>query len=340
MEEFPKNIEQKSKEGEQMLPILIIYRDNDLFEKWMPEVVQNLRSFGRKVEIQSFTSTTDKEQIKQWIIDNKENLQGKELLSDGTCKSATWDKRVKQELKEELTFSNLDSLMSEATESALLGVSQKDLSKSLPSDEIRMGVEEGKDITGLENQYLSVESKAIKCLIGNMSEKPKEIVILKHIIAEHTPFKFKFQIEKGGRWLEEEEQDPEKREKIESSYAEFLASTFREGGVPKVSVADLPKDLSAKMIEKIINRESFVIYDRHLLMPHNSSDYTIKGQTEAMAIWGPHKTKSSEIEEIGALRWPLETFYEDVKEKGLIETRSEDFRKAIQGILKTKFDKK
>lgn len=70
---------------EQLPSILIIYRGNDLFEKYVPEIARILQAKGRRVEIQNFPRGTEEDEIKEWYEENLERLTGTEIISDGTA---------------------------------------------------------------------------------------------------------------------------------------------------------------------------------------------------------------------------------------------------------------
>src|SRR3990170_5490093 len=73
-------------EQQEQLPlILIIYRDNDLFEKYVPEIARILQTKGRKVEIKNFPRGTVEYEIKGWYEENLERLAGTEIISDDTA---------------------------------------------------------------------------------------------------------------------------------------------------------------------------------------------------------------------------------------------------------------
>src|SRR3989344_9622315 len=73
-------------EQQEQLPlILIIYRDNDLFEKYVPEIARILQAKGRRVEIKNFPRGTKKDEIKEWYDENLERLAGTEIISDETA---------------------------------------------------------------------------------------------------------------------------------------------------------------------------------------------------------------------------------------------------------------
>jgi hypothetical protein len=75
----------ESKETEKLPPILLIYRDNDLFQKAVPEIEKQLISLGHKVEIERFSKETDKRDIEKWVKEHKERFENKEILGDETC---------------------------------------------------------------------------------------------------------------------------------------------------------------------------------------------------------------------------------------------------------------
>lgn len=75
----------KFEQREQMPPILIIYRDNDLFEKYVPEIERMLTAWGRRVEVKNFPRNTEEDEIKKWYKENLEKLTGMEIISDQTA---------------------------------------------------------------------------------------------------------------------------------------------------------------------------------------------------------------------------------------------------------------
>lgn len=66
-------------------PIYMVFRENDNWDKYTPKIVEHIKSLGGEIEVKSFPRGTDNETIKEWYEQNKENFQGKSMLTDDTC---------------------------------------------------------------------------------------------------------------------------------------------------------------------------------------------------------------------------------------------------------------
>src|SRR3989304_8257570 len=65
--ELSKN-ESKEKEGK---PFLFVYRENDLFKRYIPLIQNFLKEKGCPVSLQSFPAGTPKEEIKNWYFEHQ-----------------------------------------------------------------------------------------------------------------------------------------------------------------------------------------------------------------------------------------------------------------------------
>jgi hypothetical protein len=65
-------------------PFFFIYRENDLFKKYVPLIQDFLKEKGYPVDLKSFPAGTPEEEIKKWYLENQIDLQSKNILADGT----------------------------------------------------------------------------------------------------------------------------------------------------------------------------------------------------------------------------------------------------------------
>ncbi len=138
----------EAKESKEAPAILLIYRDNDLFQKYMTEVSQKLLSLGRKVETHVFPVGTAQEEIKGWLQKHREKLQDKLLLSDATVPSGldNSDALLKNFTRKDSYGQFLNTLFERATAETLLHALGQDVKRALyytpereDSDFVRMG---------------------------------------------------------------------------------------------------------------------------------------------------------------------------------------------------------
>ncbi|MBU2037310.1 hypothetical protein KJ866_03900 [Patescibacteria group bacterium] len=79
------NKTEKNLESELIGSMEIIYRDNDLFQEYIPEIEKYFKSLNGNARFTSFPKGTDENTIRDWYKKNRDNLAGKVLLTDNTC---------------------------------------------------------------------------------------------------------------------------------------------------------------------------------------------------------------------------------------------------------------
>ena len=141
-------------------PILIVYRDNDLFEDRMPMVSEVLSEMGRPVAVQAFLRGTEGQAIEQWYQAHKDQIKDCGVISDYTAKIP---KHLEVELElqgvKKLNYAALDQLFSTAIRDILL---------------------EGKYLQGQD--FFDV---VIKRILENPQNKPKNVYIFLDHITDH-----------------------------------------------------------------------------------------------------------------------------------------------------------
>ena len=100
--------------------IMIVYRNNDLFEKQIPLIVEGFSLMGRKVKIKSFPESTIREEITDWYWykENIRSFKDKEFITDKTA-DIPWG------LRKNIKQTDLDNLLLDITKRAIFGEEYK-----------------------------------------------------------------------------------------------------------------------------------------------------------------------------------------------------------------------
>lgn len=106
-----------------MKNIILIYRENDLFNTLIPFVASFLSTLGYEVDTIEFDRSTDKPTIKAALSDKLEDIKGRRILTDGTCKPGddgptAWDNAY----GDFESVSSLDGLFGPTLVEAIAGV--------------------------------------------------------------------------------------------------------------------------------------------------------------------------------------------------------------------------
>lgn len=105
-------------------PLIIVYRDNDLFREYVPFIRDVLEERGYHVELQAFPPETDEEEIKKWYLEHSRDLGTKNIIADGTSIYASgynWE-AGRYNLPASI---NLDELIQSATIESIMGPVEK-----------------------------------------------------------------------------------------------------------------------------------------------------------------------------------------------------------------------
>ena len=309
MSKLPEGFNPEQKEEEKKSPIFIIYRDNDLFQKQIPEMVKILSAMGRQVEVQGFPKESTAEEIKKWYEENQSRLEGKEIVSD-------WTASIPYKMREDLSSkgtkqskSSLDGLFNEATEKAVLGEKYDELSYEKAYKEWS------------EDRSREFYSIVVKRILENPENIPEKVFVFLDSILDHTYVENVKEAAKAAREGKLEKNEKKEAEKI---VAEKLREWLIEGGIDSNKIIleydNSFKNLShssdgKKIIEEIDKLNNWVIVDRH-------------------CGGGP------EVKSAKGLKLPENTFYQTANNGELIKVKDEEFAEALSNVLEKKFSDK
>ena len=216
-------------------PIFMIYRDNNLFKKWVPKVAETLKGLGRKVKIQSFPAGTPEEEIEEWGRENESKLKSKDILSDKTVAQAC--QLYFRDYYQDVLFSKLDtldSLQEKAVQKVILGSEIKKIEKQ----EEKMGEKS-------KQAFIKMVSLALK----KKKNQPRKVYILTSHISDHVG---KINKEKEGL------------KNLTGSGPE-IGKMFKmwlvEAGIPEESIE--PKPYLEDIQEDVEKENNWILYDRH-----------------------------------------------------------------------------
>jgi len=311
--------EQLTNPEKEKAPIFFLYRENDLFKKHVPIMTNFLTEQGYTVNLMGFPAGTNKEEIKTWYDVHQAELQQMDILADDTTEESTGYK-IRPKI-------SLDSLMSEATEEAILGDDKPTL--DLAKNNLRH-VKNDKELLEKKEEYLAPLGNIYKKIISSLPvEKRKKIefVILKGLFEGHL-------------WptlLEHEEFVPsnlpfEELKKETDDFAERMKAWFNEAGIQNVNIFSTGAEIPAETIKKLRENQAYIIYDRH-----TSTSDTGLAEEKTRAFWGKNYEDSGSIHDKSALQIPIENFYQDVNNKIGYAINSEKMEKLIINRLTQTF---
>ena len=226
---------------------LIVYRDNDSFEKHIPTIRDSLNSLDYDIEENVFPRSTTEEEIKEWYEQNKDELEQDVLADWTTVRSSDYEFNPRI---------NMDTLIGDATEKVLFGgATFEELSRKILNSVW--------DPSKLE-QNLAIEERIAKAIIGriqrNTDRTIRRMYIVEYFISDHSPFLASAREEAeregvGGKEVEYQIL----RAQFDQKYA-ALIKTWLDGLIESEIVkypGDLPNDLEEQ-------EECYILYDRHL----------------------------------------------------------------------------
>ena len=312
-------IRSKSTEQEDHLPsILIIYRDNDLFEKYIPEIERILQAKGREVEIKNFPRGTEQDEIKEWYEENLERLAGAEIISDGTA-SVPYALNKFQKEKGIKNIGNLDrDLMKGATEKVIWGVEDGYNRYN------KLGMLKKPDAP--EHQQLKeCYSPLIKHILENQENVPNKIYLFSDHIIDHANVEaytgISYENDKLFTYLQSDfsrdlDSNPEYKkikEEFISKYTEEIKGLLVESGINTEKIIIKSEHLSEQDLQEIDQSGNWVIIDRHSNMFRNV------------------------LRNAKYLNLPEESFYDSAHKAGLINIPDEEFKQNLEKIIDEKF---
>ena len=310
MSESPEGFNPEQKEEEQKSPIFIIYRDNDLFQKQIPEMVKILSAMGRQVEVQGFSRETTEKEIKKWYEENQSELEGKEIISDRTA-------GIPQDMEKNMISAgtkkvgNIDNLLSGAMSKVLLGDSYDKLENS--GNILSDGFIKTDTHRTPEKEVEEFFTAVVKRILDNPKNIPNKVIIFPDHIMDHIS---EFD---GGMYYDEvknlsADERQERRKEATMMLIKKVKEWLEAGGldVKKIKIGE-----DINRLEEFDKQNNWIIMDRHI------------------------RNRKEEVKLAKYLEIPAGNFYETARERGLLDYTDEEFTKAFSNILEEKFlDKK
>jgi hypothetical protein len=240
-EPFLNNLQEQK---EQLQPMYIVYRDNELFQEMISHIVNMLQAMGRKVDVKSFEKGTEPREIKQWMTENKDNFQGVELLCDYTSSDRLRPRIIHELMQSGFKSSKftLDSLLNNAAEKTILG----DEAKDLPDASL------GERIKSL-GDYKKYFSTLVKHILRNPDNVPQKVIIFEDALKDHIHDLF------------------DKSSTFEIGQAEIdqvlsaLKESFIDGGIEEDKIFFNREKIKGypELVDKFDENGSWLVIDRH-----------------------------------------------------------------------------
>lgn len=319
--------DQAAAERERLPGLLVIYRDNDLFQKHMPAVVAGLRAAERTVNVQAFPAGTPETDIENWFEANRASIGGQELVPDGTAyktilkslrKKAHGDADVLFRMNQIWTYKShsqsggekgkdeyLDSFFNEVTARAVFG----------EDFDLMVHPEQHYEYTDVESERAAQKEREMRlcqesfirltrAIFENDPDAvPKKVYVALYSISSHSPFGT-LERELGERG------SPNPQQEI----AERLRGWLVEGGIPEAAF-EIIRAVNAQNRAEIDQEGTWIIRDRH--------------RGEAPGTPGFSHAKE--------LVLPFSSFFESAVAKGLLDFDSKKIEGVMRQILKRDF---
>lgn len=313
-----------SKEAEKQPPILLVYRDNDLFQKYMPVIAETLKSLGRQVEIQNFPKEATEDDIKKWGIEHKAEIGSKVVWPDGTSYWPLSNAEIKglKEKNRSLSY-KLDNIFDEATLRALFG--ENYISKW------RSG---GREVEYSDEDHYNGSKQVILGIVERILVKkenvPKKVYIFTDRILDHMywalSIKFKKEIgeeEKNAKSEEEKDlyykkwDDWKNDSQNLSSAAEEFKEWLTQAGIKAehIEIKELATFLKEK--QQLDKSGNWIVVDRHSKL---TDKYTFRSAKQFLL--------------------PESNFYKSAEDQKMIDVSDQELTSALKEIIIKDFGSK
>ena len=291
---------------EQLPQILIIYRDNDLFEKYVPEIARIIQIKGREVEIKNFPRGAEEDEIKKWYEENMERLAGTEIISDKTADIPYKLDKLKEE-KGIKNIGNLDRDLIDRTIKATMWGEKADLVFNAP--DWGLPVEQRRT---LEDQRWNETYPVItKRILENQENMPNNVYIFSDRILDHVDLAVYTGIDSKDRDANKE-LFQRKMEELEKIFPEKLKRTLVESGIDAEKIVIKSEEPNQQELQEIDQAGNWVIIDRHSNMFRNV------------------------LRNAKCLNLPESSFYDSAREAGLIDIPEEEFSQNLEKVIDEK----
>lgn len=329
---------QSGVEKEQLSSLLLVYRDNSLFQKISPMIIQQLTALGRKVDVQTFPVGTEQKEILNWAKENSNKIASNEVLTDGTCNNVAYATMNGGTEPTKAIPHYLDKISEEIMCQTLFGDKEInslndmyenhkiiiDLDKDTAEEQTEL------DLKNQDKLYLAVLNK----ILQNENNIPAKICIAKEAIIEHDDvcgaFNISIKKQLGELGLKNGENEifeiqdvlyqknplplnKEIFEKAKEAAAERMADRFEKVGIERKNISIVDKDYSS-----LDEDNNWIIKDRHF--------------GENRGAYQPKKAKLLEL--------PLGNFIKDASRQGLLNFSDEELGKTLKKALERDFGSK
>lgn len=223
-----ENKTEKKLDSELVGSMDIIYRDNDLFQEYIPEIEKYFKSLNGNVRFTSFPKGTDENIIRDWYKQNRDNLAGKVLLTDNTCSP----KYREVEASKASVKGGLDQILSQAfTDTLGDEIGKKNFAEKIDSLET----------------YDQIFPKIFKMLFSKKELLPNEVHIIENYISAHIE-----------HLTPDAEKDIEAGTKKETVIAKRFKKYIEDAGFPSGSIA-----IQNDILKEIDKKNNWILVDRH-----------------------------------------------------------------------------
>jgi len=284
---------------EELAPLFLAYRDNDLFRKHIPEIVNKLKSLGREVRLQIFPEGTTKAEMEKWYKENENDLQGMSLVTDWTFGGAAISASGVYRGSKDYEL-HLDLLMEQAVQRAIFG--------TLPEEHEKAKSDHQQSQKSIE-KLLYTDQQMFEEIFKRIQEKTgngiKKIFIVNEKLTAHSDYFVGLVAKKLKRSVDDYD-----LKKYNQEYANYLKQWLQNAGVQEVYIVNFASEIPANISQE---ESAYIITDRHAKLP----DYS--------------KLKEKE------LNIPNANLFENAEKKFGVLVKSEELSSSIGKILEEKF---
>lgn len=160
-----------------------------------------------------------------------------------------------------------------------------------------------------------------------------KVIILSGIFKGHHIFRPLIDHEPFYVHLPEKEKTFKRIQQETEDFANRMKQWITEAGITNVTIYLTGSEIPPETVEELLNaRETntYIIFDRHTHTSLWESALSEERIEDMRAFWGPHTSVSGEIAKKAALQLPLETFYNNAREKLGIQPDREKIREIIR----------
>lgn len=299
-------------------PALLVYRDNDVYGEYIPEVVHTIREIsGREVKTKVFPRGTDEKEILQWAEGHKGGLDTQQIFSDHTfLRSLKPNEELEYFLEGSIARIDeshgivespgyLDGLFFDATSRVVLGRGSEEKEPEDMTPE--------KKLERFKDGFTRIISQILK----NKESKPSKVIVVEEELDAHH------------MWGHDSARDPEESLSQRAHRATGIVKAWlMEAGIAEDTIEIVEKSIRGEM-EKQDRKGTWIIADRHTnlaLMPASQEERR-RMRTDIIAL-----------ERAKLLELPLENLFISANRQGLIEIEPGEMKNVLTQILEEDFD--